>query len=181
MFYTYNRKNLELKRFGFKHYSILVLVLFLTYTAGRFIQVNHLTLYEKEFIIYMDRNYFSQDALIESLKAKHLKFPHIVLAQATLETGGFRSKVFKQNHNLFGMKQSLRRPTTCKGTKNNHAYYDHWESSVEDYGYYQATSGLIKARTDQQYYNLLSQMGYAEDPNYILKVKKLAEELKHKF
>ncbi len=72
MFYTYNRKNLELKRFGFKHYSILVLVLFLTYTVGRFIQVNHLTLYEKEFIIYMDRNYFSQDALIESLKAKHL-------------------------------------------------------------------------------------------------------------
>ncbi len=27
-------------------------------TAGRFIQVNHLTLYEKEFIVYMDRNYF---------------------------------------------------------------------------------------------------------------------------
>jgi flagellum-specific peptidoglycan hydrolase FlgJ len=60
-------------------------------------------------------------------------------------------------------------------------YYDHWESSVEDYGYYQATSGLIKARSDQEYYNLLSQMGYAEDPNYILKVKKLAEELKDKF
>ena len=53
MFYTFNRKNLEFKRFGFKQYSIVIFVLFLTYTAGRFIQVNHLTLYEKEFIIYM--------------------------------------------------------------------------------------------------------------------------------
>ena len=96
MFYTFNRKNLEFKRFGFKHYSIVIFVLFLTYTAGRFIQVNHLTLYEKEFIIYMDQNYFSRDALIESLKNKHLKFPHIVLAQATLETGGFKSKIFKK-------------------------------------------------------------------------------------
>ena len=78
MFYTYNRKNLELKRFGFKHYSIAALVLFLTYTAGRFIQVNHLTQYEKEFIVYMDRNYFSQDALVQAIKDKHLKFPHIV-------------------------------------------------------------------------------------------------------
>ena len=181
MFYTFNRKNLEFKRFGFKQYSIAIFVLFLTYTAGRFIQVNHLTLYEKEFIIYMDQNYFSRDALVETIKNKHLKFPHIVLAQATLETGGFKSKIFKQNYNLFGMKQSHRRPTTCKGTKNGHAYYDHWESSVEDYGYYQATTGLVKAGTDQQYYNMLSQMGYAEDPNYILKIKKLAEELKDKF
>ena len=66
MFYTYSRKNLEFKRFGFKHYSILALTLFLTYTVGRFIQVNHLTLYEKEFIVYMDQNYFSQDALIDT-------------------------------------------------------------------------------------------------------------------
>ena len=95
MLYTFNRKNLEFKRFGFKHYSIAIFVLFLTYTAGRFIQVNHLTLYEKEFIIYMDRNYFSQDALVQTISKKNLKFPHIVLAQATLETGGFKSKIFQ--------------------------------------------------------------------------------------
>jgi hypothetical protein len=84
MFYTYNRQNLIFKRFGFKHYSIAALVLFLTYTAGRFIQVNHLTLYEKEFIIYMDRNYFSQDALVQAIEDKHSKIPSYCFSSSNI-------------------------------------------------------------------------------------------------
>ena len=181
MFYTYNRKNLELKRFGFKHYSIAALVLFLTYTAGRFIQVNHLTLYEKEFIIYMDRNYFSQDALIQALKDKHLKFPHIVLAQATLETGGFKSKVFKQNHNLFGMKQANIRINTAKGTNLNHAYYDNWQESVYDYAFYQCRY-MGAANTEEEYFLALG-ASYAEAGNYVQALKTVIakEKLKELF
>lgn len=181
MFYTYNRQNLIFKRFGFKHYSIAALVLFLTYTAGRYTKVNHLTSYEKDLIIYLDHKYFSEENLIKVLKAKNINKPHIVLAQATLETGNFTSDVFKENHNLFGMKLARSRPTTRLGIKHGHAYYENWESSVEDYGYYQAYQGLAKIKNDEQYYNLLYKLGYAEDPNYILKVKKLAEELKDKF
>jgi hypothetical protein len=181
MLYTFNRKNLEFKRFGFKQYSIVIFVLFLTYTAGRFIQVNHLTSYERDLVIYLDQKYFSEENLIKTLKSKNINKPYIVLAQAKLETANFTSDVFKGNHNLFGMKEAKRRPTTNLGIKRGHAYYDNWESSVEDYGYYQAYQGLAKIKSDEHYYNLLYKLGYAKDPNYILKVKKLAEELKDKF
>jgi hypothetical protein len=181
MFYTYNRKNLEFKRFGFKHYLILATILFVTYTAGRYTKVNYLTSYERDLIIYLDQKYFSEENLIEALKSKNINKPHIVLAQAKLETANFTSDVFKDNHNLFGMKEAKRRPTTNLGIKRGHAYYDNWESSVEDYGYYQAYQGLAKIESDEHYYNLLYKLGYAEDPNYILKLKKLAEKLKDKF
>ena len=79
------------------------------------------------------------------------------------------------------MKKAKVRPTTSLGTKRGHAYYKNWEASVEDYAYYQAYKGLSNIDSDEEYYNVLAQIGYAEDPNYILKVKKLAEELKDKF
>ena len=181
MFYTYNRKNLEFKQFGFKHYSILVLALSLTYAIGRYTKVTYLTSYERDLVIYLDQKYFSEENLIKALKSKNINKPHIVLAQAKLETKHFTSPIFKENHNLFGMKEAKRRPTTNLGIKRGHAYYDNWESSVEDYGYYQAYQGLAKIESDEAYYNLLNQRGYAQDPNYIIKVKKLAEELKDKF
>jgi uncharacterized FlgJ-related protein len=185
MFYIYSKKELVFKRVKSRFFIINMLLAVAiggaSYMIGRYKAVNSLTEHEREFIIYLDQKYFSEDQLVKELKSKNINKPYIVLAQTKIETGNFTSAIFKQNHNLFGMKKARIRPTTSLGIKRGHAYYDKWESSVEDYGYYQATTGLVKARTDQQYYNMLSQMGYAEDPNYILKVKKLAEELKDKF
>jgi uncharacterized FlgJ-related protein len=185
MFYTYNRKDLEFKRFKFKHYIYFILclstIVTIFYSIGRYNQVNHLNSYEREFIIYLDQKYFSEENLIKVLQSKNINKPHIVLAQAKLETQNFTSPIFRHNNNLFGMKKAQSRPTTNLGIKRGHAYYKNWESSVEDYAYYQAYFGFSKVNSDEAYYNLLNQRGYAQDPNYILKVKKLAEELKHKF
>jgi uncharacterized FlgJ-related protein len=185
MFYTYNKKQLQFYKFGFKNYTYFTLclsaIIAISYSVGRFNQVNHLNPYEREFIIYLDQKYFSEEQLINLLKSKNVNKPHIVLAQAKLETANFTSSIFKQNNNLFGMKQAQRRPTTSLGTKREHAYYKNWESSVEDYAYYQAYQGLSKVNRDEEYYNLLSQMGYAEDEEYILKVKALANKFKNKF
>ena len=49
---------------------------------------------------------FSEDALITLFKECNIRYPHIVLAQAKLESGNFTSKVFRQNHNMFGMRKA---------------------------------------------------------------------------
>jgi len=185
MFYTYNKKQLQFYKFGFKNYTYFTLclsaIIAISYSVGRFNQVNHLNPYEREFIIYLDQKYFSEEQLINLLKAKNVNKPHIVLAQAILETQNFTSPIFKHNNNLFGMKKAQSRPTTNLGIKRGHAYYKNWESSVEDYAYYQAYFGFAKVNSDEAYYNLLNQKGYAQDPNYVLKVRSLANKYRSKF
>jgi hypothetical protein len=185
MLYIYNKKELTFKRVVGRFFIINALSVIAIggalYAFGRYNAVNSLTEYERDLIIYLDQKYFSEEQLIKELKSKNINKPHIVLAQTKIETGNFTSKIFKQNHNLFGMKKARIRPTTSLGIKRGHAYYDCWESSVEDYGYYQAYQGLARVDSDEEYFNLLSQLGYADDPNYIEKVKALSAKLKSKF
>jgi len=51
-------------------------------------------------------NDFSEDKLIDMLISLNIKFPHIVLAQAKLESGNYSSKIFRENHNLVGIKEA---------------------------------------------------------------------------
>lgn len=121
-------------------------------------------------------NEFSEDKLIELLKDLNVKYPHIVLAQAKLETGHFKSKIFNENNNLFGMKEARVRIHTAKGTKNNHAYYDNWVESVYDYAFYQSTYHSDK-KNEKQYYKGLDK-SYAESKNYSDALKRIIEREK---
>ena len=115
-------------------------------------------------VLEADEDQFSQEALVEELKRLNVRFPHIVLAQAILETGYYESRIYQENNNLFGMKQARARATTAKGTQLGHAYYDHWKESVTDYALYQAAY-LNKLRTEKKYLNYLDR-NYAEASNY---------------
>jgi hypothetical protein len=117
---------------------------------------------------------FTTDKLHQYLKDLNIKFPEIVYAQACLETGKFTSEVFKNNRNLFGMKEAKVRPTTNCGTDLGHAVYFTWRESVMDYALYQAAF-LSDIRTEEEYYNYLSQF-YAEDPSYVVKVKAIVAQ-----
>lgn len=80
-------------------------------------------------------------------------YPKIVLAQAILETGWFRSSVCRNKHNLFG----LTNPRTGK-------YYEfnHWTESVR--AYYTKVQYKYKGGN---YLLWLDEFGYAEDKDYI--------------
>jgi hypothetical protein len=129
---------------------------------------------EEKLVIIQEHNQFSEDKLIDKLKELNVKFPYIALAQAKLETGNFTSKVFRENNNLFGMREAKQRITTTQGTENNHAYYYSWGESVLDYSFYQCRY-LSNINTEEQYFQYLSQ-SYAENPNYVSILRDMIEK-----
>jgi hypothetical protein len=122
---------------------------------------------------------FSETNLVNKMSEINLKFPHIALAQAQLETGNFKSKIFRENHNLFGMKEAKSRVKLALGTKHGHAHYATWLESLYDYAFYQCRY-LGKINNEIDYYNYLEKT-YAEDPDYIDKLKKMANKNKSYF
>lgn len=101
--------------------------------------------------------------LIEALDYYGVKHPEIVYAQAILETGHFRSKVCREYNNLFGLYNS-----------RTESYYkfDHWSESVV--AYLDFIQDRYKPPND--YYKFLSDIGYAEDPEYINKLKRIVNQ-----
>ena len=188
LFY-YNKEDLTYKSVKVLHYILASVILSILtymygYLEGREDQIIHLTPQEKE-IIFLNvsdtTGEFSTDKMVYLMKELNIKYPHIVFAQSLIETGHFDSKIFKENNNLFGMKQARTRVTTAQGTQYNHAYYDNWRESVYDYAFYQCRylSGL---KNEEEYLAYLGR-SYAEDPNYVSKIRGLVkrENLKELF
>jgi uncharacterized FlgJ-related protein len=136
---------------------------------------------EDKLIVIREYNEFSEAKLIEKIKQLNFKFPHIILAQSYQETGHYKSGIFLENNNLFGMKQAQIRVTLAKGTNRNHAYYDSWQDSVNDYAMFYATY-LSDLKTEGEYFEYLKQ-NYAEDPTYVQRLRSLIQkrDLKSKF
>lgn len=101
--------------------------------------------------------------LIAEIEKNGIKYPKIVLAQAILETGWFKSPVCRNKHNLFG----LTNPRTGK-------YYEfnHWTESVR--AYYSKVQYRYKGGN---YLLWLKKIGYAEDPGYIRAVIRVLKML----
>lgn len=121
-------------------------------------------------------NTFSKEKLKAHILQLNMKFPRIVYAQACLESGNFKSDLFRTNNNLFGLKTATKRPTTHKGEEHGYAYYDTWRASVEDYAFYSATY-LNDLKTESEYLAYLKQ-NYAEDTLYVEKLRAILDTLK---
>jgi uncharacterized FlgJ-related protein len=155
--------------------SFIVSVMYLSAANSKIVTIQKETEEITKIIIKEDIQ-FSEENLKNLLLELNVKFPHIILAQAKLESGNFKSHMFIENNNIFGMKEAKKRPTTNKGTQNGHAYYENWKDCVIDYAFYQAAY-LNDIKTEEQYYQYLAG-SYAEDPGYIAKVKVIANSLK---
>lgn len=190
MIYRYSEQNLtfekvSLKKVAYVAASIaagLTLVFSLNshyshkegFAEGTEYALEHMPIEEKMMVITQAHDSsFSQAKLVQMLKDLNVRFPHVVMAQAIIESGHFQSNIFRTNHNLFGMKQARMRCTTAKGTNLAHAYYDNWKESVYDYAFFQSRY-LHDLKTEAQYLEYLDR-NYAEAKNYDAAIKRVIE------
>ena len=183
MLYKYDKNTLayrKVKRWNWGYYLLGVMTIFflkLNISAKADREITE----DKIMVILAERNHFSSEKLISKIKEMHFQFPHIIYAQALLETDHFNSRIFKENNNIFGMREATKRINVAQGSQYDHAFYNNWLDSVYDYGFYYA-SYLSKLTTEVEYFNYLSDY-YAEDTAYIVKLKEIItkEKLKSLF
>lgn len=105
-----------------------------------------------------------QEGLMEALIYYKVDHPEIVYAQAVLETGWFTSNLCLNSHNLFGLYNSK---------KSQYYKFNHWTESVVAY----VKFVQYKYNPTENYYDFLTRIGYAEDKDYISKVKNITNKL----
>ena len=92
-----------------------------------------------------------------------LQHPKIIVAQSILETGYYKSRGCVEHNNLFGLYDSKNR---------KYFRFTSWQESILAYKnkvQYKYNSG--------DYYHFLKRIRYAEDPEYIEKVKQIEKEI----
>jgi len=186
MYYKFNEQTLDFERTKITNKSLIGfgavvgLLLVFGFTSNPADNVKNLS-QEEKLIVVREYNEFSEVKLIEKIKELNFKFPHIILAQSYQETGHYKSGIFLENNNLFGMKEAKLRSNLAKGTNRGHAYYETWQESVIDYALYYSTY-LSDIKTEGEYFEYLKQ-NYAQDPTYVQRLKALINkrELKNKF
>lgn len=119
-------------------------------------------------IINEQPKFFSQtpkEGLEEALSYYGLKHKDIVYAQAILETGNFKSKVCKENNNLFGLYNSK---------KKRYCKFKHWAESVVAYKEWIQK----KYQPPNNYYKFLENVNYAEEKEYTRLLKEIVNTRK---
>lgn len=116
---------------------------------------------------------FPIDSLILYMKEVGIKHIDIVLRQAKLETYYFSSPIFRDNHNLFGMRPAKNRKTTAVGESETYAVYTDWRSSVKDYYLWQIRTPKMLDRYKDNYYAFLKIRHYSTKDRYYRVLKKV--------
>jgi uncharacterized FlgJ-related protein len=185
MYYKFNEQTLDFERVKPSTYVkggllVLAVAAIVGFSSSPRAVLKDLTPEEK-IIVVREYNGFTEKALVEKIKSLNFKFPYIVLAQSYQETGHYKSTIFRENNNLFGMKQAVLRTNLAQGTNRGHATYDTWQDSLIDYALYSATY-LSDIKTEGEYFEYLRQ-NYAQDPTYVNRLKALIKknDLKSKF
>ena len=121
---------------------------------------------------------FSPELFYEALRI-YVKYPDIVYRQAVLETGWFKSNVFKDLNNMFGMHYPKDRETTATGWRWGDPYngrhyrlsrYNNWIDCVKDFAMWQ-NYWESQGKSLHDYYKFLEELPYATAKNYIKTLK----------
>lgn len=133
----------------------------------------HFNQKQEEMVLLPEHPFYLLDEVNEEVlynTLKHYDFPNpaIITAQAVLESGNFKSKLCKDNNNLFGLYNSR---------TMSYFKFDSWISCVFVYKQFI----LSKYNPEEDYYKFLDRIGYAEDSLYESKVKELELDILNKY
>lgn len=105
----------------------------------------------------------SRDNFFLVCNVLEIKFPEVVYAQARLESGNFTSAHFKNRNNCLGIYDSKRK---------RYMSFNHWTDCL--LAYRDKVQYRYKRNSDREdYLRWLVETGYAQDHNYISKVRKM--------
>ena len=120
----------------------------------------------------------SMDNLIYTVWSLPFKYKKIIVAQAVLETGWFKSKNFVVNNNLFGMKKPNTRVTTSDSANNGYAHYNNWRHSVIDYYLLQSTTeSIYPTHSEHEYYRYLDRIYSEVGSSYSSQLKDIIKRI----
>ena len=126
-----------------------------------------ISLQKKEIqIVYINKDICDEEYVVNKyniyheIKEQGIKHPEIVTTQALLESGHFKSDVYKKYNNIFGF-QNLEGYIQFKDVKSCIIYYKFWQNK-----YYREDRYV-------SYYDFLESFGYASDTSYISKLKRI--------
>lgn len=115
-------------------------------------------------VVSIDKLSLNKDNFFLVCDIYDIQFPEVVYAQARLESGNFKSKLYQTKNNFLGLYNSR---------KKDFYEFEHWTDCLK--GYKELLQFKYKGDDDiQNYYKFLKELPYAEDPNYISKVKRIA-------
>ena len=172
----YNEKNIVIK----KLVKILIVILVMLYIShvdqSKAIEIAKYTISDTIKIVEDKKPKSLSNQIFEYIKEQKIENSNVVFAQAKLESNSFKSKLFLNHHNMFGMKIPHSRPTLAIGqTKSGYAIYKSWKDSVKDYALYQKYTKK-KGLSQEQYIKRISN-NYSVDLNYSNKIRKLIKNL----
>lgn len=161
-----------MKKTGFIYFILFSLLLLNSLHSIRLINLNKkIDKFVNTKLVHLEEddlpdfcNKSPEEGLLEALDYYNVQHPNIVYAQACLETGNFTSELCIKHNNLFGLYNFK---------EESYYKYEHWTHSVVAYLNY------IQYRyipSDEDYYRFLLDIGYAEDPEYINKLKIIVKE-----
>lgn len=133
----------------------------------------------ERYIVINEATKFTEEKFIEEIKRLNFNFPHIVYAQSYVETGAWTSRIYRENSNLFGMKEAMVRAHLAVGTRHKHAYYNNWKESLYDYALYYSEY-LSDIKDEDQYIDYVNAR-YAEHPEYDKMIKSILPKAKKIF
>ncbi len=153
----------------FKQFLIYIFIVFAGYGVGRYYSPDNIVVTEVSANDTISDD-FSEEALLAYMKKLKIKYPETVLSQSRLETGNFQSDIFKENHNLFGMKVAETRPTSAIGVNRGHAQYRNWKESVIDYALLQSYIIAKLPSVNNQEYRTYIQKFYSTTKDYLQRI-----------
>ena len=163
--------------------SLNILMFCIGYISKESSNINMLTNTEEKIIMIkaneIENNSFTPKKYREYLDHLNIKYPWIAYSQSLIESAHFTSPVWKNNHNLLGLRKSTLRATKNKGTELNHAYFDTWKDCVDDYALWYNRYRICDLN-ETQYLEFL-QKNYAQSPEYMKLLLKIIPTVKHLF
>ena len=155
---------------------LIILMISIVFGFATGYSLHHLIYFnqkQEEMVLLQEHPFYLLDEVNEEVlynTLKHYDFPNpaIITAQAVLESGNFKSKLCKDNNNLFGLYNSR---------TMSYFKFDSWISCV--FAYKQFI--LSKYNPEEDYYKFLDRIGYAEDSLYESKVKELELDILNKY